>query len=381
MRNFFNLFLLNLKDMWKNHRFVFIVINLFMFFSFSFLLLSYDICSYETANNYMDTYIDNTFIYEINSLDNIESKIDDFVKNTKNIRCIFFSFRNNADDTISKNFIERQDKNFNDEIYVLYYGDLVTSTPYTKGRWFYDSEMKDGSKVVLTPNASLLNKMYTPKVKAVDYKVGSEYSINGEIYKVIGQVNSIEHSFVIPYNSLTDKGVITNIHISIMEKYSEIGNKKFNNKVKKYFDVELNEEAIPRSLKIESYIIIAYLLMFNISIMSLVYIYSYLLSQRKTIIGLFNVYGMNKKTRIRYLLIEYLIWFLVDFILAIIFSNIFIWIEKCIYNKHFRFLSFYEYLIFLGAYLLIYFVCVSPIVNRNVDIYGKFQEFTMEDDK
>ena len=56
MKKFFILFYLNIKDMWKNHKFIFTVIYLFIFFSFLFMIIALSGLNYSVFNSDIDVY-------------------------------------------------------------------------------------------------------------------------------------------------------------------------------------------------------------------------------------------------------------------------------------------------------------------------------------
>ena len=381
MRNFLLIFLLNFKDMWRNHKFIFILINLFMLCSFTFFIISYDSINYELYNNSIETYITNTYTFNFDNDINIEDKyekLDKLIKEEKNIRAIFFYYDNAPEKILYDEHGRPID--YKEHIYPIYYGQLLENS-VSSGRWFSKEEFETGAKVVIVPNYDFAVKFEQGRngEPVPHYEIGDKYVINGEEYTVIGETTSAEYVYMIPFNAFNDKNLLSSgVNISVIEKLSESDNKKFISKVNSYLDTSLKRSALIRDSQGERLLRVIYYVILNITVINLAFIYSYLINQRKEMIGLFKLYGLRKDRCALYLFLEYFIWYLFDFILACIISNIYILytINKNVnfLNKMLRFLSFKEYIYIFIAYSLIYFICFFPSIIRFIE---KNQDITL----
>ena len=378
MKNFFLIFLLNLKDMWRNHKLVFIIINLFIFTSFSFFIISYDSFSYELSNNSINTYISNTYVFSFKngSVTDKTEQIDNIISQNKNIRCVFFSYDNAPDKIIYDEKGRMID--YQEIIYLSYYGDFMESPQVYEGRWFTEEEYSIGSKLVVVPNYeyAILTKNRFFQAAPPEYSIGDTYNINGEEFTIIGKTKSPEYVYMIPYNSLTDKSNVQNrIYISTIEKYNEAQSQKFTDEISAVLNVKIEKSAELRLDYGDRNMRIMYYIIFNLTAVSLAYIYSYLIKSRKQIIGLFRMYGMNKSKCVWYLFFEYYIWVIANYILSCICTFIYITvrIDANIYhlNKMFRYLYIKEYISIFIAYSVIYFICFFPAIMKYVKNYDE----------
>lgn len=354
MKNFFILFKLNIKDIWQNNRFIFVLIVSFMFLSFTFIPLAFNAINYalfELDGN----YIDNTFSFKLNSVENLENNLKNYINQTDDIQCIFFSFE-------CENLIE----NNTSTIFALYQGDFRKDGNISLGNWFSDSQMKNGDKVIVAPYYTFF-KRTSHGNEVTKYELGSTFNINGEDYIIIGESSITRYVFFIPYNSIENKEILFNLHISIDNKYTLSKTEKFAKNVTKYFDCEIVELAESRNSKIENIFKVLYCLIFSIGIINLIYIYKFLLEQRTSLIGVFKMYGMNKSKCISYLLFEFLLWLLICYFVSFVFINLFLAISINLFNASLYFFELWEHLLFLGLYLFLYFICFFPTIADCVD--------------
>ncbi|MBQ7308524.1 MAG: ABC transporter permease [Clostridia bacterium] len=360
MKNFFILFKLNIKDLWENNRFIFILVLCFMFLSFTFIEVGYNVINYvlfEVDGNYLN----DTFTFKLNSRENLQENLDKYLNETEYIPCVFFSFE-------CPNLIEENTAT----IYALYSGNFREDTNISLGNWFSSSQMEKGDKVIVVPYYTFF-KRTSHGEPVTKYELGTEFDINGETYTVIGESSIIRYIFFVPYNSIQDKDTFVNIHITVRNKYMESKNIKFAENVMNCFDCEVIEAPEPRNMEAERLFKILYTLIFSIGITNLVFVYGYLLDQRKKLIGLFKVYGMNKKKCILYLLFEFMLWLLFCYILSCLVVALFLLIAvKMFFVQSLYIFELWEYLSFLVIYLVLYIIVFLPTIikciNRNNEL-------------
>ena len=381
MRNFFLIFLLNLKDMWRNHKFVFILINLFMLSSFIFFMTSYNSITYEQYNMENNSYIFMTYTFNFDDNINMEDKcngLNKLIKEEKNLRAIFFYYDNAPDKILRDEHGIPID--YEEIIYPIYYGQL-NEKPVSSGRWFTKEEFETGAKVVIVPNHEFAVKFQQGLLgePVPHYEVGDKFIINGEEYTVIGETTSPEYVYLIPFNSFNEKNLLFDgVNISMKELFSEDENRSFINRVNKNLNATVKREADVRDALGERIFRIIIYAILNITIINLAYIYAYLLRQRKEMIGLFKIYGMKKEKCALYLFFEYYIWIIANFILSIIINIIYV---NAVINsrsdslfKTFRHLRIKEYIFIFIGYSIIYFICFFPSIIRYVE---KNQDITL----
>ena len=380
MKNFFSLFIINLKDMWHNHKLVFILINLFMLCSYIFFMVSYNSVTYVQSNADMATYVFSTYTFNFDYNINIEDKcegLDKLIKEEKNINSIFFHYDNAPDKVLHDEHGRPID--YKEIIYPVYYGQML-ERPVASGRWFTEEEMKTGAKVVIVPNYDLAVKfeqgMFGDPVP--HYEIGEKFVINGEEYTIIGETTSVEYVYMIPYNAFTNKNLLSSgVNISIKELYTEEKSEIFINKVNSYLDTTIKRKADVRVPELERIFRLMIYAILNITVINLAFIYSYLLKTRKEMIGLFKLYGLKKNKCALYLFFEYYIWILTNFIFSSIFTNIYFTIVRNNSNtmyKFFGYLNLKEYIYIFIAYSVIYFICFFPSIIRFIE---KNQDITL----
>ena len=362
MKKFFILFYLNIKDMWKNHKFIFTVINLFIFFSFLFMIIALSSLNYSVFNSDIDVYKSYAFEFEIKNDKVTEDKIDIFLKNHQDIKNVYFSF-NNEGDSFPENNIEYyfSKEMFFEKVYALYSGNFTQNVQTYEGRWFTDEEINTGAKVVVVPNRKGFSNSGVP---LPDYNIGDTFCIKGEDYTIIGKNNFImDYVFIVPYKSIEDKSVFLRLNFVLGEKYAVFEAKKTAKSIEEYFGVSLKKLPDTKNIVVEVAIYVIYFLLFNLSIINIVYIYEFLFKGRiDTLYNLFQKYKVKKNQYIHYAILECLVIAIINMVLSVIFANLFFVTLKSDFN--FDYLSLLEYLIVFAGFILIYYCAMFPVIAR-----------------
>ena len=350
MKNFFILFKLNIKDLWKNNRFLFCLILAFMFLSFSFVFFSFSIFSHKVFNN--GGFRKRSFDIKISSTQELEEKLDNLIKKDKNIDAIYLYFDNPNLEKAS---------GFKNKIVAVYYGKLDANVIY--GKWFTNSQMKNGERVIVAPN---YESFYRLNKDMIEYKIGSTYSIDGENFTIIGEFTGFNDVLFLPYNSLTDKSRFTNVDIVVEEVFNEVKTINYGADLAKLFGGQVKKYAEVRSLVFDNILKAIYVIVLSLGIINLSFIYQYLIQLRKNLLGLFKIYGLSKDKCVNYLLCEFLIWLLCCFVVSALLTHIFLYFAKTFGWFTVRMFGIWEYIFFLGLYVLLYYLVMSPIILYSV---------------
>ena len=123
--------------------------------------------------------------------------------------------------------------------------------------------------------------------------------------------------------------------------------------------MKLTSTPTKRNIKGELAFGIAYYLIFAISIVNILSMYCFAIQNRKDMLSRFNSNKFSIDDCRKYLYYELGIFIFADYILSIITTNIYVIFAKNIFKQNLRYLEFWEYLIILFAYIIIYFICFS----------------------
>ena len=359
MKNFFKLFWLNLKDVWKNNQLLFLIVLGFMFFLFVFI----NLCSSSINNILYQEHRNNRFGFRVNLTENMEQKLDKLISENKEIDYVYFSFE-------CPNLIEGNSAT----IYALYSGNFNKFSNISIGNWFSSSQMENGENVVVVPNYSHYDKINYGFVQK--YEIGTNFDINGTNFVVIGESNINEYVFIIPYNSIQGKYNFMNMHIKLNDTLTKKENIKFVGKLTNSIDCEIFQLAESRVIGAEVIVKIIFTVIFNVQIINLIFTYKYLLDQRAGLIDFFITHKISKEKAVHYLFFEFMLWLFISFFVSTLLVSLFLFVTTKFDILHI--LDWWEYLLVLIFNLVIYsitfFITVEKWIYRKDQRDWKIEE-------
>lgn len=207
------------------------------------------------------------------------------------------------------------------------FGETATEIKVQFGRYFSKEDIVNGNKVVLMANDMYLYDENTPLEEIRKYTIGDSYSVNGEVYQIIGI--SSEEYYQIPYLSVKDTKQISNIVIVTQNYLSKSEQNELCLAISKCFEVDeirlpAKGKAFLDSRYFEDLLIIFVILLVGVA--SYVFLFNYIFDERKKEMNIFRICGCGDLRIVLYYFAEIIIYITVAFVISLLFV-------KCVLNK------------------------------------------------
>ncbi|MGN0537801.1 MAG: ABC transporter permease [Acutalibacteraceae bacterium] len=251
-------------------------------------------------------------------------------------------------------------QNGENKILAVYTSDYYDSY-ITNGKNLSANDLKNGAKKMVAKTEMSMEKS--------NYTIDSYYELQGEKYQVIG--TTLGGNFMIPYNSLTDKSVITKIDIITNCDMTNLQMQNFSNSIKNTFPCENLQQPTSYDLNIYTETF-KYILMFGVVIVvalfNIIYLYSYMLNRRKHHFAVMRICGCNISQAVNMYYGEILLLSVFIYIVALILHLF------CVMPIMTSLSETIQYYISFGQYILIYLFYIAVETVSFIPIIKKFSK-------
>ncbi len=267
----------NIRNFILNHTLIFVIFILLLAFSFCSALYSVNLLNNVKENNTKIAEEDRTYIFSVKDTE-LESKLNRLILDGKNFERVYCVVDNDGERIIA-DFYECNGKN----------GEV------SFGKWFSQEDIEKGTKKVILPNYPNFSAEELSQHTVL--KIGEVYNIDGIPYQAIGIGALSQFVYQIPYNSIQDKSIIS--QVAIVTK--RVDNKEQVQALSAYLEgvlggtaVKLPSEkgtaAFDKQSFVDSLLVIGVM---SMSVFNLVYIYLHILEMRKKEIAINRISGQT----------------------------------------------------------------------------------------
>lgn len=267
----------NIRDLIRNHTLLFTIFTLLLAFSFCGVLYSVNLLTNVKRNNSKTPKEDRAYVFSVNdiALDNKLKRIALDDEAFEHIYCVI----DNHGERIIADFLAQDEED----------------GKVSFGKFFEQEDIEKGAKKVILPNYP--NFSDEELAQHTVLKIGEIYTIGTTAYQAIGIGVHSQFVYQIPYNSIQDKSVIS--QVAIVTK--SIGDKEqirtLSSQLQSVFGGEIIQEPTAKELSFFSkhgltdvFLVIG---VTAVSVFNLAYIYLHILEMRKKEIAINRISGQT----------------------------------------------------------------------------------------
>ena len=332
--NFISLFIINLKQIIKKHKFVYAIFYIFMIASVFFILFSQNVY----MNLVKTTNTDFSFTVKINNYETLSEDIESLCSEFKDIKYVHGMF-----------LYETKP----------YYAELYIKSGYAQANPGKDLTMemiKNSEKYILYCNLS-------PDFNKSDaIKIGSTIMIENDEFEIIGFSG---YGNILPYTALTNRNIVTDLTITMDINTNQKTINKIKNTLSDISSITIKSEPDFKEQKVSKFLSALLIVILSIGIFNMQYIYTYMLNIRTDTISLFRLYGFSKKKALYYLFFEFFVFVVTAILLGIVLYLI---ISGFNYTAFFyrNNLNVSNILFTATLFIIYYIICFLPIIKKYI---------------
>lgn len=293
----------NLFDFITHHAFVFVIFLLLFIVSVCSVLYTINFLQNTTYGEYRSSEDERAFVVQVKDVDltrKLQALIGERKAELQHVYCIV----SNEDDVIIADF----------------YGHRFNRDGVSVGSWFSEEDFARGAKKIILPNYQYIYSQSDIDAKDM-LSIGDTYYIGETAYQAIG-MGLLDVGFQVPYNSIDDTSIVTNVVVALYE----IKNKEVVKEFAEYLSELLYGQvvAMPTEFKQNSFFVahpietILIVGIMSVSVFSLVYIYIYILETRKREIAIQRIVGQNITSAIFHYYAEVFLLSSLSYLLSVI---------------------------------------------------------------